>query len=62
MIYTTVLNSCESGIYSDEPIAEEVRLTFATGELATKSEVPDEDKVTYISLMIFDHYGALEFA
>lgn len=62
MIFTTILNSCESGIYSDEPIAEEVRLTFATGELATKSEDPDEDKVTDISLMIFDDYGALEYA
>lgn len=62
IVFTTVFSSCEPGTYADEQKTEDVRLTFATGELATKSEDPDENKVTDISLMIFDDYGALEYA
>ena len=62
IVFTIVFSSCEPGTYADEQKTEDVRLTFATGELATKSEDPDENKVTDISLMIFDDYGALEYA
>ena len=60
IVFTIVFSSCEPGTYADEQKTEDVRLTFATGELATKSEDPDENKVTDISLMIFDDYGVVQ--
>ena len=53
-----LLNACLQSDYS-ENIAE-VTIFIGGTPLITKSELPDEEKISDISFMIFDEYGNLE--
>ncbi len=38
----------------------EIRISFSCGTMSTRSTDPDEEKISDISLMVFDEYGAAE--
>ena len=47
-------------VESDISRNADVKICFGTSDIWTKSEIPDEDRISDISLLIFDAYGSIE--
>ena len=54
--------SCSYGCTDEfkDPDMAEIRFDFSTGAIDSKSNLPDEEKISDINLLIFDNHGMIE--
>ncbi len=58
LISASLICGCLNTEHSES--TADVRITIGDTSMITRADMPDEDKISDISLMIFDTYGMLE--